>query len=144
MRVLVTVGPAGDPDAFGAQPDHVHVERYVPQTRVLRHCSVVVSHAGSGTFLATLAQGVPQLCLPQAADQFLNADACRRSGVGLALDPEEATGPAIGNSVARLLAEHSFRDRAAVRAAEIAAMPDPAEVAGAIEGLGTAMGSARG
>jgi UDP:flavonoid glycosyltransferase YjiC (YdhE family) len=29
VRVLVTVGPAGDPAAFGPQPDHVRVERYV-------------------------------------------------------------------------------------------------------------------
>ena len=33
VRVLVTVGPAGDPAALGPQPGHVRVERYVPQTR---------------------------------------------------------------------------------------------------------------
>jgi UDP-N-acetylglucosamine transferase subunit ALG13 len=135
VDVLVTVGPRGDPAALGPQPDHVRVERYVPQTRVLRHCAVVVSHAGSGTFLATLAAGVPQLCLPQAADQFLNADACQRSGAGLLIQPGAATGAAIGDAVSRLLAEDSFRDRAAVVAAEIAAMPSPAEVAGVLEGL---------
>jgi Glycosyl transferases, related to UDP-glucuronosyltransferase len=64
VRVLVTVGMTGDPAALGPQPDRVRVERYVPQTQILRHCAVVVSHAGSGTFLAALAAGVPQLCLP--------------------------------------------------------------------------------
>ena len=135
VRVLMTVGPAGDPTVFGAQPDHVQVERYVPQTRFLRHCAVVVSHAGSGTFRATLGQGVPQLCLPQMADQFLNASACRRSRVGLVLDPEQATAAAISEAVARLLAEDSFRERPAGLATEIAAMPDPRDLVPILEGL---------
>ena len=135
VRVLVTVGPAGDPAAFGPQPDHVRVERYVPQTRVLPHCAAVASHAGSGTFLATLAQGVPQLCLPQAADQFLNASACVASGAGIALLPHEATAPAIGAAVSRLLGESSFRDAARKVAAEIAAMPGPADIVDVLEAL---------
>ena len=54
----VTVGPKADPAVVGAQPAHVRVEQYVPQTLVLPHCDVVVSHAGSGTVLAALAVGV--------------------------------------------------------------------------------------
>jgi hypothetical protein len=133
VRVLVTVGPTGDPAALGPQPDHVRVERYVPQTRILSHCAAVVSHAGSGTFLATLAQGVPQLCLPQAADQFLNAAACERAGVGLTLRPGEASGPAIHTAVSRLLEEAAFRARARELAGEIAAMPGPNEVVTVLE-----------
>ena len=93
VRVLVTVGPDGDPDALGPQPDHVHVERWVDQPRVLRHCDVVVSHAGSGTFLGALAEGLPQLCLPQAADQFRNSEGATRAGV--------AARPASGRVVSR-------------------------------------------
>ena len=65
VRALVTVGPKADPSMVGSQPAHVRVERYVPQHRVLEHCEMVVSHAGSGTVLATLTLGLPQLCLPQ-------------------------------------------------------------------------------
>lgn len=56
-RLLVTVGPGGDPAELGDQPAHVRVERYVPQTHILRHSQVVVSHGGSGTVLAALALG---------------------------------------------------------------------------------------
>ena len=73
VRVLATVGPSADPAVLGDQPDHVRIERYVPQTRVLPHCRVVVSHGGSGTVLGALAVGLPQVCLPQGADQFQNA-----------------------------------------------------------------------
>ncbi len=74
-RLLATVGPQGDPAGLGPQPAHVVVERWVAQTLVFPRCDVVVSHGGSGTFLGALAHGLPQLCLPQAADQFRNAGA---------------------------------------------------------------------
>ena len=78
VRALVTVGPRGDVEAFGPLPDHVVVARYVPQHVTMTYADLVVSHAGSGTFLAALARGIPQLCLPQAADQFTNAAAGAR------------------------------------------------------------------
>lgn len=129
VRVLVTVGPDGDPAVLGDQPANVRVERWVHQPQVLEHSSVVVSHAGSGTFLGALARGLPQLCLPQAADQFRNAEGGARSGAALVLAPGEVTPDAIEAAVSRLLAESSFRVAAGRVAAEIAAMPSPTEVA---------------
>lgn len=128
LRVLVTVGPDGDLDLLGPQPPHVTMERWVPQAQVLEHCDAVVSHAGSGSFLGALAAGLPQLCLPQAADQFRNAAAGTRRGASLALAPELATGQAITRAVTRLLQEPSCRAAAEEVAAEIAAMPSPADV----------------
>lgn len=129
VRVLVTVGPDGDPAALGDLPSRVTVARWVHQPQVLDHCSVVVSHAGSGTFLGALARGLPQLCLPQAADQFRNAEGGARSGAALALAPGEATPDAIAGAVSRLLTEPTFRMAAGRVAAEIAMMPSPDEVA---------------
>lgn len=128
VRILATIGPDGDPEVLGVQPPHVTVERWVPQPQVLEHCDVVASHAGSGTFLGALATGLPQLCLPQAADQFRNTAAGVRRGVALALAPDAASGEAIASEVARLLAEPAFRSSAQEVAAEIAAMPSPADV----------------
>lgn len=128
VRLLVTVGPDGDPAALGSQPANVTVEHRVNQARVLEHCAVVVSHAGSGTLLGALAHGIPQLCLPQAADQFRNAEGGDRAGAALVLAPADTSPEAVTNAVERLLTEESFR-RAAVRlAAEIDAMPSPAGV----------------
>jgi UDP:flavonoid glycosyltransferase YjiC (YdhE family) len=133
VRALLTVGPRGEPDALGAVPPNVHVERYVPQARVLPLCDLVVSHAGSGTFLGALAHGLPQVCLPQGADQFLNADAGRDAGVAIALEPADATAEAIRSAVEQLLASPSYRASAGRLADEIAAMPTADEVAGELE-----------
>jgi UDP:flavonoid glycosyltransferase YjiC (YdhE family) len=128
VQVLVTVGPMGDPDALGPQPAHVRVERFVPQTLVLPHASVVVSHGGSGTFLGALTHGLPQVCLPQAADQFRNAAGAVQSGAGIALPPAQVTSEAITNAVRKALDEPGFRTAAALVGQEIAGMPSPAEV----------------
>jgi len=132
-RVLVTVGPDGDPAALGPQPGHVQVERWVCQSDVLPRASVVVSHAGSGTFLGALGLGVPQVCLPQAADQFRNAEAGVRIGAAVMLSPDEASSSAIEAAVRRVLGENSFRAAAARVAEQISSMPSPAEVVSLLE-----------
>jgi hypothetical protein len=129
IRVLVTVGPNGDPGSVGDQPPNVSIARYIPHTEILPRCAAVVSHAGSGTFLAALTEGLPQLCVPQGADQFLNAAACELSGAGLVLGPGSVTVESVRESMKRLLGDPSYRSVAAGLSEEIAAMPNPDEVA---------------
>jgi UDP:flavonoid glycosyltransferase YjiC (YdhE family) len=129
VRVIVTVGPRGDPDALGPRPDSVHVSRYVAQQDLLPHCDAVISHAGSGTFLAALAAGLPQLCLPQSADQFLNAAAAEDARCGLALQPLDVSPRAIRSAVEQLLTDRGLRAAAERVRDEIASMPGPEQVA---------------
>ena len=138
VNAVVTVGPNGDPASLDLRAPNVHVARYVPQSLLLDHTAAVISHAGSGTLLATMAAGIPQLCLPQGADQFRNAAACAGAGAGLALLGAEATQSAIASSVERLLAEDSFRAAAASLADEIGAMPDAAALVPVLEDLAQA------
>jgi UDP:flavonoid glycosyltransferase YjiC (YdhE family) len=133
LRVLVTVGPAGDPAALGDVPANIHVERYVPQGQLLPFCAMVISHAGSGTFLGALAHGLPQLCLPQAADQFLNADAGAEMGAALMLEPDLLSADAVRSAVEQLLHSTSYKEAAERIAAEMAAMPSADDVAGELE-----------
>ena len=135
VGLVVTVGPNGDPEMFGPQPPHVVVERYIPQTLLLPVCDVVASHAGSGTALAALALGIPQLCLPQAADQFLNAAAIARAGAGLAIAPEDVEAAAVGDAIRLLLDDGEFRVQVQRLADEVAAMPSPDAVVTVLESL---------
>jgi UDP:flavonoid glycosyltransferase YjiC (YdhE family) len=132
-RILVTVGFDGDPDALGPQPEHVGVERWVRQTDVLPLCTAVVSHAGSGTFLGALSHGLPQLCLPQAADQFRNSKAAAKTGCGLVLQPDEITPEAVTTAVGRILNEDSFGRAANGLADDIRDMPAPSDVVTSLE-----------
>lgn len=135
VLTVVTVGPNGDVDGFGPQPDHVHIARYIPQSDLLEHSAAVVSHAGSGTFLGALAAGVPQVCLPQAADQFRNAAACVHAGAGVALVGDEATVDAVEAAIRHVLDDPTVRTSARRLAAEIASMPGLDDVSQALEAL---------
>jgi MGT family glycosyltransferase len=135
VNLVVTVGPNRDPAELGPQPPTVHVERYVPQSSLLPHCDVVVSHGGSGTTLAALAHGLPLLRLPQGANQFENAARCAALGAGIRLLPEETDAHAVREAVRALLDDSRFRASAAGVAAQIRAMPAPAEVAPVLEAL---------
>jgi UDP:flavonoid glycosyltransferase YjiC (YdhE family) len=129
VRLIATVGPHIDPHELGPQPPNVHVASYIPQRQLLPCCSAVVSHGGSGTFLATIAAGVPQLCLPQGADQFLNAAAATQSGIGLSIPPDQATHDRVQSAVSQLLTEVSFTSAVEACRQEIATMPAPDTVA---------------
>ena len=134
-RVVVTVGADGDPSLLGSLPPNVHVEPFIPQTALLPHCALVVSHGGSGTFLSALAHGVPQLALPQGADQFINASALEAGGAGLALRGAEVTIDSVRASAMRLLQESRYRRQAERYAREISEMPSADDVAARLEAL---------
>ncbi|ANZ40979.1 hypothetical protein BBK82_38350 [Lentzea guizhouensis] len=127
VNVLVAVGP-GDPALLGEVPDSVRVAGFVPQAQVLRRAALVVHHGGTGTVLGTLAAGLPQLVLPQGADQFVNADALTEAGAGAKLVGPEVTAEAITEQARHLLDDPATRQVAAKVAGEIAEMPDPAAV----------------
>ncbi|WP_372669895.1 glycosyltransferase [Amycolatopsis kentuckyensis] len=120
----VVVATAGVP--LGPQPAHITALAWVPQAAAIRQADLVVHHGGSGTTLGALAAGVPQLVLPQGADQFANADALVAAGAALRLLPGELTADAVAEQAGKA---SSCRDAARAVAAEIAGLPSPGEVA---------------
>ncbi|WIV58568.1 glycosyltransferase [Amycolatopsis nalaikhensis] len=129
VDVLVATGPTVDPATLGEVPPNVRLEAWVPQAALLPHVDLVVHHGGSGTTLGAFGAGLPQLLLPQGADQFSNADAVRAAGVGDRLLGTEVTAEAVATQARHLLTDTAVRDAARALAAEVAAMPSPAEVA---------------
>ena len=133
VNVVVTIGNELDPEELGLLPEHIHVERFIPQTTVLPHCSAVVSHGGSGTVIGALAHGLPQVVIPMGADQPFNARRCDELGVAEVLDPIAAGPESVRASVARVLSEPRYRAAAERMAREIAAQPGPAHTVTLLE-----------
>src|SRR5204863_7210801 len=86
VNVIATVGRDIDPAELGPQPDHIHIEQYVPQSLILPHCTMVISHGGSGSVLGALAHALPAVLIPMGADQPLNAARCADLGCAQVLD----------------------------------------------------------
>src|SRR3954447_26456125 len=132
IQLVATVGRDQDPAALLPQPANVRVERFIPQADLLPTCSVVVHHGGAGTTFGALAHGVPQVILPQGADNFEHAAMCETAGVAVSLRPDAITGDALVAAVRRVLDEPEFRAASDRCAAEIASMPDATQVAASL------------
>ncbi|WP_028935157.1 glycosyltransferase [Pseudonocardia spinosispora] len=129
VDVLVATGPSITADDLGVVPGNVRVEQWVAQSRLLEHVDLVVHHGGSGTTLGAFGAGVPQLMLPQGADQFSNTELVAALGVGAGLLDEHAHASAISTLARHLLADPAVAAAAGRLAAEVARMASPAEVA---------------
>lgn len=135
INVIATVGHQIDPAEFGQQPANIHIERYIPQSSVLPHCDLVVSHGGSGSVIGALGHGLPMVLIPMGADQPLNAARCAELGVARVLDAVEATPEIVREAVAALLADPAYRRAAKRMRDEIAALPGPGHAVMLLERL---------
>jgi glycosyltransferase (activator-dependent family) len=134
VEVVATVAPAQQA-GLGPVPDNVRVVSYVPWHALAPTCSVVVNHAGAATLATTALHPVPQLALHHHADQPVLGRLLAEHGAGLELPTTVATGDSVRAAVQRLLAEQSFRLRAAALTAEIQALPTPNEIVPVLQEL---------
>ena len=115
-------------------PAHVHAAAWLDLPAEWATCRVGACHGGAGTLLGGLAQGVPLLLLPVAADQFRNARALRACRAGLTLEGEQQTEAAMRLALQQLHDEPAFAHAARRMADELAAMPQADVVARALAG----------
>ncbi|MFI1364341.1 macrolide-inactivating glycosyltransferase [Streptomyces griseochromogenes] len=90
-HLVLQVGGHVDPAELGEIPGNAEVHSWVPQLAVLRQADLFVTHAGAGGSQEGLATATPMIAVPQAADQFGNADMLQALGVARQLKTEEAT-----------------------------------------------------
>ena len=136
VRGLVTTGPSIPVDAIDA-PANVTVVERAPHREVLRHAAAVVTHAGHGTVIKSLAAGVPVVAMPLGRDQLDNAARVAHHGAGLRLKPK-ASAEAIASAVRRVIDEPSFRANAARLADAIAVETAEDRAAAELEDLAAA------
>ncbi|MCA1705928.1 MAG: glycosyltransferase [Actinobacteria bacterium] len=111
VRALVTVGPALHPEAFSA-PENVMVVQSAPHDEVFPQADAVVTHAGMGTVVRGLANGLPLVCMPMGRDQADIAARVRWHGAGV-IAGRNPSAARIQASLERVLHEPGFREGAA-------------------------------
>jgi UDP:flavonoid glycosyltransferase YjiC (YdhE family) len=128
-EVLVATGPGIEPSALGDMPAAVHLEQDVPQAHLLPYVDLVVHHGGTGTVIGSLACGLPQIVMPQGADQFWNAAHLAAQGACRIVPPGAPPG-SIATAATELIKQQAPEREAARRLGRvIAAMPSPDAVA---------------
>ncbi len=124
INLIVTLGRTGDPADFGPQPAHVHIERYIPQSLLLRHCDLMVMHGGSNSLLAALDCGLPLVVVPLIADQFFNAEIAQRLDLGQVIQREQLAPTRIRMVVDEVLTNPRYRQAVGRLQTEMQALPD--------------------
>ncbi|MEU2600826.1 macrolide-inactivating glycosyltransferase [Streptomyces hirsutus] len=94
-HLVLQIGKHVDPAGLGDVPANVEVRSWVPQLAVLKQADLFVTHAGAGGSQEGLATATPMIAVPQAVDQFGNADMLQALGVARHLPAEEATAEAL-------------------------------------------------
>ena len=129
VEVVVTVGHDHDPAQLAPFPANARVERFIPQAELLPSCSVIVHHGGAGTTFGALAHGVPQVIVPQGADNYEHAAMCEQAGTAITLRPGMLNPANLAAAVRRVVLDETYTTSSRRCADEIAAMPDAAAVA---------------
>ncbi|MFI6088673.1 macrolide-inactivating glycosyltransferase [Streptomyces sp. NPDC051218] len=102
-HVVLQVGKHVDAGELGDVPANVEVHPWVPQLAVLKQADAFITHAGAGGSQEGLATGTPMVAVPQAVDQFGNADMLQGLGVARHLPMEEATAQTLRDAVLALV-----------------------------------------
>ncbi|MEU2790867.1 macrolide family glycosyltransferase [Streptomyces sp. NPDC007100] len=102
-HVVLQIGKYVETSELGTIPENFEVHRWVPQLAVLRQADAFVTHAGMGGSQEGLANGVPMVCVPQAADQFANAGMLQQLGVARHVPKEEVTADVLREAVLGLV-----------------------------------------
>ncbi|MDO0926683.1 DUF1205 domain-containing protein [Streptomyces sp. TG1A-8] len=134
VEVVLTAN-AADAAALGPLPPSVRVLEDHPLHQLLPGCAAVVHHGGAGTLMTALAAGVPQLALPCAMDQFVNARRLAASGAGLAVPAHRAAVAGVREAVAALLERPGHREAAGALRREVLALPSPLRLVADLEEL---------
>lgn len=134
-HVVLQIGKYTDPRELGDIPPNVEVHSWVPQRAVLEQTDAFITHAGMGGCGEGLLAGVPMIAVPQAAEQFMNADRLVELGVARRIDTEDATAENLRAALTELLDGVAVRNRSAQLRADALAEGGTSCAADLIEGM---------
>lgn len=80
VRVLLTIASGHNRGELGRLPDNSLVMGYIPHSKILPHCCLVISQAGHGIVMKAMAYGVPMVLVPWGRDQPGVASRARQLG----------------------------------------------------------------
>ncbi|MER6631518.1 macrolide family glycosyltransferase [Streptomyces sp. NPDC000987] len=132
-HVVLQIGKYTDPRDLGDIPPGVEVHSWVPQRAILEQADAFVTHAGMGGCGEGLLAGVPMIAVPQAVDQFMNADRLVELGVARRVDTAEATAETLRAALNDLVTDPEVARRSASLSAGARAEGGTARAADLIE-----------
>jgi UDP:flavonoid glycosyltransferase YjiC (YdhE family) len=136
VNLIMTVGRSMDPAQFGPQPDHIRIERYIPQTLLLPLCDALIFHGGYNSLLSAFWHGLPMVIIPQGAgDNLPTGWRCAAVGAGVLVEGNPPQPDAIRTAVRTVLEQPGYRASARAFEREIKQLPSLTEAVQRLEML---------
>ncbi|WP_329199301.1 MULTISPECIES: macrolide-inactivating glycosyltransferase [unclassified Streptomyces] len=132
-HVVLQIGKFTDEAELGEIPANVEVHRWVPQLDILRQADAFITHAGAGGSQEGMATGTPMVAVPQAVDQFGNADMLQGLGIARHVPMDEADAPTLRDAVLSLVGDPEVAARAEAIRAQMAGEGGARQAADLIE-----------
>lgn len=132
-HVVLQIGKFVDPAELGVVPPNIEVHAWVPQLAVLEQADAFVTHAGMGGSSEGLYTGTPMIAVPQAVDQFGNADKLVELGVARRLESETVTAAELRTALVELTSDPEVAQRAERLRVEVRAEGGAARAADLVE-----------
>ncbi|WP_326555157.1 glycosyltransferase [Micromonospora sp. NBC_01813] len=129
-RVIVTTGPAVDPDLLHA-PGNAELHRFVPHDEVMPRVSLLIGHGGHATTMRALAHDLP---MHPMLDQSMVGRAVQDAGAGR-LVRKDARPAELRTTIAEVLADDTLRQGAQRLGRQIRDSQGAATAADALESL---------
>jgi len=129
-RFVVSKGPQHDRYELA---DNMRGAEFLPQTTILPHVDLVITHGGNNTVTECFHFAKPMVVLPLFWDQYDNAQRVDELGFGVRLDTYGHAPDELRGAVERLLADDSLRARMRPIAERLRASPGTVRAAELIE-----------
>jgi MGT family glycosyltransferase len=131
-RYIVSKGPLHDTYDL---PSNMWGAQQVPQTTVLPHVDLVITHGGNNTTTESFHFGKPMVLLPLFWDQYDNAQRVDETGYGVRLATYAFEDDELIGAVDRLLDDEALHTRMAANAAVIRSRDGTTRAADLIEAV---------
>ncbi|MFG2073536.1 glycosyltransferase [Nonomuraea maritima] len=116
--------------------DNMWGAEFLPQTKIIPLCDLVITHGGNNTTTEALHFGKPMILLPLFWDQYDNAQRVDELGFGVRLSTYTFTDEELKGALARLLGDTELRETIAAAGEEIRRRDGLRKAADLIEQLG--------
>ena len=112
VQLVISLGGGIDQARLGVLAGDPIVVKYAPQLDLIKHSTIVITHAGINTAMESLAEGVPLVCIPLGNDQPGVASRVRARGAGVVVAARGLTAKRLRVAVQAVLEDESYRTAA--------------------------------
>lgn len=133
VKGLVTLGIAMENEQFNI-PQNVKVINGASHAQIFPYADCVITHAGHGTVMRALANGVPMVCLPMGRDQGDNAAKVSFHGTGIKISAK-SNSETISKAVKKIIQNTEYKKNAKTLGAKILADSKKGDIVNELENL---------